>query len=86
MISRLRLLSIVDSKTCEVKVAFQTDNMNISDLAIEDKIKQRCATAKPATRVHATRLMNYDCAWTLDEGHDVRLEISMIKADATGLV
>jgi acyl-CoA dehydrogenase len=36
-----------------------------------------------ATRIHAARLMTYDCAWKLDEGRDVRLEISMIKAYAT---
>ncbi len=39
--------------------------------------------AEAATRIHACRLMTYDCAWKLDEGRDVRLEISMIKADAT---
>ncbi len=33
-----------------------------------------------ATRIHAARLMTYDCAWKLDEGRDVRQEISMIKA------
>jgi acyl-CoA dehydrogenase len=27
--------------------------------------------------------MTYDCAWKLDQGRDVRLEISMIKAFAT---
>ena len=39
--------------------------------------------AEAATRIHAARLMTYDCAWKLDQGRDVRLEISMIKADAT---
>ena len=39
--------------------------------------------ADAATRIHAARLMTYDCAWKLDAGRDVRLEISMIKADAT---
>lgn len=38
--------------------------------------------ADAATRIHAARLMTYDCAWKLDQGRDVRLEISMIKADA----
>lgn len=38
--------------------------------------------ADAATRIHAARLMAYDCAWKLDQGRDVRLEISMIKADA----
>jgi acyl-CoA dehydrogenase len=35
-----------------------------------------------ATKIHATRLMTYDCAWKLDQGRDVRLEMSMIKAFA----
>ena len=39
--------------------------------------------ADAATKIHATRLMTYDCAWKLDQGRDVRLEISMIKAFAT---
>ncbi len=36
-----------------------------------------------ATRIHACRLMTYDCAWKLDQGRDVRNEISMIKAYGT---
>jgi acyl-CoA dehydrogenase len=39
--------------------------------------------ADAATKIHATRLMTYDCAWKLDQGRDVRLEISMIKSFAT---
>jgi len=39
--------------------------------------------AEAATRIHATRLMVYDCAWKLDTGRDVRSEISMIKWYAT---
>jgi acyl-CoA dehydrogenase len=39
--------------------------------------------ADAATRIHAARLMTYDCAWKIDQGRDVRLEISMIKAYAT---
>ncbi|HLK24458.1 MAG TPA: acyl-CoA dehydrogenase [Caulobacteraceae bacterium] len=39
--------------------------------------------ADAATRIHAARLMTYDCAWKLDQGRDVRLEMSMIKAYAT---
>ena len=39
--------------------------------------------ADAATRIHAARLMTYDCAWKLDQGRDTRLEISMIKAYAT---
>lgn len=39
--------------------------------------------AEAATRIHAMRLMTYDCAWKLDEGRDVRQEISMIKSYCT---
>jgi len=39
--------------------------------------------AEAATKIHATRLMTYDCAWKLDQGRDVRNEISMIKWFAT---
>jgi acyl-CoA dehydrogenase len=39
--------------------------------------------ADAATRIHAARLMTYDCAWKLDQGRDVRNEISMIKAYGT---
>ena len=39
--------------------------------------------ADAATKIHAARLMAYDCAWKLDEGRDVRLEISMVKVFAT---
>jgi acyl-CoA dehydrogenase len=39
--------------------------------------------ADAATQIHAARLMTYDCAWKLDQGRDVRMEISMIKAFAT---
>jgi acyl-CoA dehydrogenase len=39
--------------------------------------------AEAATQIHAARLMTYDCAWKLDDGRDVRREISIIKAFAT---
>jgi acyl-CoA dehydrogenase len=39
--------------------------------------------ADAATKIHAARLMTYDCAWKLDQGRDARVEISMIKAFAT---
>jgi acyl-CoA dehydrogenase len=39
--------------------------------------------ADAATRIHAARLMTYDCAWKLDQGRETRVEISMIKAYAT---
>lgn len=39
--------------------------------------------AEAATKIHAARLMAYDCAWKLDNGRDVRSEISMIKWYAT---
>jgi acyl-CoA dehydrogenase len=39
--------------------------------------------AEAATKIHAARLMTYDCAWKMDNGRDVRSEISMIKWFAT---
>ena len=39
--------------------------------------------ADGATRIHACRLMALHCAWKLDEGEDVRTEISMLKVYAT---
>ena len=39
--------------------------------------------ADGATKIHAARLMAYDCAWKLDQGRDVRREISMLKVFAT---
>ena len=39
--------------------------------------------AEAATEIHAARLMTYDCAWKIDQGRDVRSEISMIKWYAT---
>lgn len=39
--------------------------------------------ADGAMHIHAARLMAYDCAWKLDQGRDVRNEISMLKIYAT---
>jgi len=39
--------------------------------------------ADGAARIHATRLMAYHCAWKIDQGQDVRTEISMVKYFAT---
>jgi acyl-CoA dehydrogenase len=39
--------------------------------------------ADAATRIHAARLMTYDCAWKLDAGREARTEISMVKAYTT---
>jgi acyl-CoA dehydrogenase len=36
-----------------------------------------------ASMIRATRLMAYECAWKLDQGHDVRNEISTLKFFAT---
>ncbi len=38
--------------------------------------------ADAAIRIHAARLMTYDCAWKLDQGRDIRADISMIKSFA----
>lgn len=39
--------------------------------------------ADAATKIHAARLMAYDAAWKMDQGRDVRREISMLKVFAT---
>ncbi len=39
--------------------------------------------ADAAMKIHACRLMVYDCAWKLDQGQSVRSEISMCKVYAT---
>jgi acyl-CoA dehydrogenase len=39
--------------------------------------------ADAASRIHACRLMAYDAAWKIDQGRDVRTEISMLKVFAT---
>ena len=52
-----------------------------------EKLSQRQSiqwwVADAAAKIHATRLMAYDCAWKLDQGRDVRSEISMLKFYAT---
>ena len=52
-------------------------------VALADRQTVQNWIADAATRIHACRLMTYDCAWKLDHGRDVRSEISMIKAYAT---
>lgn len=39
--------------------------------------------ADAAARIHAGRLMAYDAAWKIDQGRDVRTEVSMLKVFAT---
>ncbi len=41
--------------------------------------------ADAAMKIHALRLITYDCAWKIDQGYDVRSEISMIKVYGTEL-
>jgi alkylation response protein AidB-like acyl-CoA dehydrogenase len=52
-----------------------------------EKLSQRQSiqwwVADAATKIHATRLMAYDAAWKMDQGRDVRREISMLKIHAT---
>ena len=52
-------------------------------MALSERQAIQWWVADAATRIHAARLMTYDCAWKIDEGRDTRLEISMIKAYAT---
>ena len=51
-------------------------------LALSERQTIQNWVSDAATRIHAARLMTYDCAWKLDHGRDVRSEISMIKAYA----
>lgn len=51
--------------------------------ALSERQSTQWWVADAATKIHAARLMTYDCAWKLDTGRDVRMEISMIKAFAT---
>ncbi len=39
--------------------------------------------ADAAMKIHACRLMAYDAAWKLDQGRDVRTEVSMVKVFGT---
>ncbi len=52
-----------------------------------EKLSQRQSVqwwvADAATKIHGARLMAYDAAWKLDQGRDVRQEISMLKVYAT---
>jgi len=41
--------------------------------------------ADASTKIHAARLMAYDIAWKIDQGRDVRVEISMLKVFGTEL-
>jgi acyl-CoA dehydrogenase len=41
--------------------------------------------ADASTKIHAARLMAYDVAWKIDQGRDVRTEISMLKVYGTEL-
>ncbi len=51
--------------------------------ALSDRQAVQWWVADAAIDIHATRLMAYDCAWKLDQGRDVRSEISMLKIRAT---
>ena len=69
-------------RALDMMVEFAPQRTTFGQTLAERGGVQNCI-AEAATRIHAARLMTYDCAWKLDQGRDVRLEISMIKADAT---
>ena len=50
---------------------------------LSDRQSVQWWVADAAMQIHAARLMAYDCAWKMDQGIDVRSEISMIKVHAT---
>ncbi|HQT52196.1 MAG: acyl-CoA dehydrogenase [Phenylobacterium sp.] len=51
--------------------------------ALSDRQAVQWWAADAAIKIHAARLMTYDCAAKLDQGRDVRNEISMVKVFAT---
>lgn len=53
--------------------------------ALADRQAIQWWIANLATKIHALRLMTYHCAWKIDQGGDVRTEISMIKTYGTEL-
>ena len=56
---------------------------NVFGSTLAEKQAVQWWVADGGTKLHAARLMAYDCAWKLDEGRDVRTEISMLKVFAT---
>jgi len=53
--------------------------------ALADRQSIQWWIADAAAQIHALRLMTYHCAWKIDQGGDVRTEISMIKIAGTEL-
>jgi len=70
------------SRALDMIVAFAPQRRTFGQPLSERQTVQNWI-ADAATRIHAARLMTYDCAWKLDQGRDARSEISMIKAYAT---
>jgi acyl-CoA dehydrogenase len=68
-------------RALEMMIAWSKDRVTFGQRLADRQTIQNWA-ADAATRIHAARLMTYDCAWKLDQGRDVRVEISMIKSYA----
>lgn len=69
-------------RALEMMVDWSTQRTTFGVRLADRGIIQKWAS-DAATKIHAARLMTYDCAWKLDQGRDARIEISMIKAYAT---
>lgn len=69
------------SRALDMMIAFARQRTTFGKPLSERGVVQGWV-ADAATKIHAARLMTYDCAWKLDEGRDVRQEISMIKSFA----
>ncbi|QEH81855.1 acyl-CoA dehydrogenase [Sphingomonas sp. C8-2] len=65
-------------RSLDMMIAFAPDRSTFGVPLSERQVVQFWI-AEAATKIHAARLMVYDCAWKIDQGEDVRSEISMIK-------
>ena len=70
------------SRALDMMVAYAPQRRTFG-VALSERQTVQNWIADAATRIHAARLMTYDCAWKLDQARDARSEISMIKAYAT---
>lgn len=65
-------------RALDMMIAFAPDRSTFG-VPLSERQAVQFWIAEAATKIHAARLMVYDCAWKIDQGDDVRSEISMIK-------
>lgn len=65
-------------RSLDMMIAFAPDRSTFG-VPLSERQAIQFWIAEAATKIHAARLMVYDCAWKIDQGEDVRTEISMIK-------